>query len=586
MGRGRHTSSRGRESDPEWAGEHDDTGWDDERGTQEWLSTEDPDWLQAPDGGKTPSGGFEAPQPPRHSAWDSPGPAWPSAWDDEPSATPRPAPGADTSSAFSAPSPTGPSPTGPSPTGPLPTGPANAWDTGDTGTGAQESRPAWDPAPTAEQPLSAWEPASTAQGPTSAWEAAPTGQGDTWDPASTAQGGTWDPASTAQGGTWGPAPTAQHPSHGWETGPSASGGWDAPAAEPPGTWSAGETAVRSGRTEPGAAVGGLAGPGRYAEPGEETAYAPAIGPGAAPEDLRPEEPHAEGGHVPPKRRRGQRQSRERKEGFWRGRRLVALSAVAVVAAIGTAVVGVKLASSGLDLTSTTACPKGQACAAVAQGKPSGGAAPSATEDSADPVTSDPSESETTSPRASKPARPTATAVHTPERRNPQPSARPTPERTRITSPTPKASRTKEDTPDPTPTEEPTDTATPDATPTDDTDPVIGPGRVAVDFAVSGLSDAGYTGQVTISNNGPVLSSGWSVRIPVGGSVTGADGATWTQEGGTLVLSSTQVLGENEQAVVTFAADGDSSAPDRCELNGGSCRIRVNDNAVSQVEPNP
>lgn len=113
--------------------------------------------------------------------------------------------------------------------------------------------------------------------------------------------------------------------------------------------------------------------------------------------------------------------------------------------------------------------------------------------------------------------------------------------------------------------------------------MIGPGRVAVDFTVSGFTEAGYTGQLTISNSGPVLER-WSIRMPVGGSVTGADGATWTQEGDTLVLTSIGELGPQDEVFVTFAANGPSTSPDSCELVGGSCRIGLAGDAVAPAEP--
>jgi cellulase/cellobiase CelA1 len=208
-----------------------------------------------------------------------------------------------------------------------------------------------------------------------------------------------------------------------------------------------------------------------------------------------------------------------------------------------------------------------------------------------------SPSESTSGSASTQARPSAAAGRTPERRSPVASAPPTPDRT-PDMPTPKPSRTVRDTPtpdatpdatpDPTPDPTPNDTesASPDPTPQPDKRaPLVSRGRVAVDFGVSDVTGTGYTGRLTITNSGAAL-DGWSVRVPVGGHVTAVDGADWTKEGDILVLTSTNALGENEQAVISFSADGDSTVPDSCELNGGSCRIRATESAASQVEPKP
>ncbi|MCW2878774.1 MAG: glycoside hydrolase family 48 [Sphaerisporangium sp.] len=341
-----------------------------------------------------------------------------------------------------------------------------------------------------------------------------------------------------------------------------------------------------------------------------------------PEPPEPAEPSPPAHGLPPNRHESpgseKRSSRRRSSRpRFRGRRLVALSAVAVVMAIGTAAIGVKLSSTQLNLTRTPDCPKGQACAAIAPVTPPGGAVSSGTPHSGGRTTAAPSDSESMSPSestspsdstspnestspsestsgsASTQARPSAAAGRTPERRSPVASAPPTPDRT-PDMPTPKPSRTVRDTPtpdatpDPTPDPTPNDTesASPDPTPQPDKRaPLVSRGRVAVDFGVSDVTGTGYTGRLTITNSGAAL-DGWSVRVPVGGHVTAVDGADWTQEGDILVLTSTNALGENEQAVISFSADGDSTVPDSCELNGGSCRIRATESAASQVEPKP
>jgi hypothetical protein len=255
--------------------------------------------------------------------------------------------------------------------------------------------------------------------------------------------------------------------------------------------------------------------------------------------------------------------------------------VAVVAAVATAVIGVKLSSTELNLNSVPDCPTGQDCAAIAPPKSGGDAA--AGKDSGDPAASAPSSGES-SPRSSKSPKPSPSAGRTPDRRTPVASARPTPDRTRAT-PTPKPSRTARNTPEPTPSEDDTEIATPEATPeSDETNPVVSPGRVAVDFGVADVTGNGYTGRLTITNSGPTLAR-WSVRMPVGGDVTEADGAEWTQQGDVLVLSSTRALGQNDQVMISFTADGDSTLPQSCELSGGDCRIRATEDIAPEAPSN-
>ncbi|MFC7385576.1 cellulose binding domain-containing protein [Sphaerisporangium rhizosphaerae] len=306
-------------------------------------------------------------------------------------------------------------------------------------------------------------------------------------------------------------------------------------------------------------------------------------------DERSGGPATEGPHDGGGRRRGRRrgQDGEDRPKPRRGR-LAALSAVAVVTAITTAVIGVKLSSGQVDLVRPPDCPKGQVCAAIAPGKPQRQDTPPS--DTETPDTGAPSDEASASPSAGSPSSssrrssaPTSGASRPPAHRTPQPSARPTPERTR-TTPTGRPSP-QEDTADPTPDPEETDiTTSPEATPeADDADPLVAPGRVAVDFGVSAVTPAGYTGRLTITNTGAAL-DGWSVRVPVGGEVTGADGAEWTQKGDLLVLSSAATLGEGETVVVSFTADGDSASPETCQLTGGSCRLRTDDAFSSEVAP--
>ncbi|WP_344951416.1 hypothetical protein [Sphaerisporangium flaviroseum] len=553
MGRGRHKSSRGRDSDSEWAGEHGGAGWhDDERGTQEWLNDGNgPGWLDdpepdepsrprhdPPDSGRHVEnqdvlGRAEAPgvrepmrRPPYPSAWDtgSPSPArpaWPNAWDDP---------------------------------APAPTGHADptAWDPGTAVSGPQPVRDSGT-AVSGPQGRSAWDSGTAVSGPQSVWESGTAVQG-----------------SRGQAGFPGSDPQTAFPATGPQPGRSgalggAEGAEGFPSTESPaeGTRGLSGPALDGQDGFPGSGRAldredGFLGSGRALD--REDGFLGSGG-GADPEadsfDLSPE-----------KGRRRQRANRPR---LWRGRRLMVLSAVAVVAAIGSAVIGIKLSSNQLDLTRTPDCPKGEACAAIAPAKPPADTASAGPADTDDPTASG-------SPRASKPARPTAS--RTPAPRTPVASARPTPDRTRAT-PTPKPSRTPRNTPEPTPTPDETDTAFPEETsPADETDPIVSPGRVDIDFGVSGVTNTGYTGELTVTNRGLTLDE-WSVRVPVGGSVTGADGAEWTQEGDTLVLSSTAPLGENDQVVISFVATGESAQPDSCELNGGSCQLSVSEDTTLQ-----
>ncbi|WP_405141109.1 hypothetical protein OG589_29525 [Sphaerisporangium sp. NBC_01403] len=391
--------------------------------------------------------------------------------------------------------------------------------------------------------------------------------------------GTQEWLADASGPAWLDPPTPPHtpstppeparPDDAWNPGspdPVRPDGWTAAPAptEHLAGWDTGSQGVQQ------AAAGAVAEPEAW--PQGEDAF-----PDAEPPRIRPERADTLLAPGPEKRGSRARTNRTNRTRFWRGRRLMALSAVAVVTAIGTVVIGVKLSSSQLELRRAPDCPSGQACAAIAPGKPPASTSPAPTESGTTP---DPSGTESESPSASRSAKPSAGTSGTPDRRTPVASTRPTPDRKR--TPTPRPSRTVRDTPEPVPSIEETDTASPDATPlADEGDPLISPGRVAVDFGVSEVTDTGYSGRLTVTNTGATL-DGWSLRVPVGGIVTGADGAEWTQEGDTLVLSSAEALGRNEVAVISFVAEGDSTPPDGCELNGGTCRLQVAD--PPQVEP--
>ncbi|RCG32190.1 hypothetical protein DQ384_06710 [Sphaerisporangium album] len=297
------------------------------------------------------------------------------------------------------------------------------------------------------------------------------------------------------------------------------------------------------------------------------------------------------------RRRARRTDRHTGTGQRKGRRgrsIAVMSAVAVAMAVTATVIGVKLSSTRLDMT-TTDCPEGRACASVAQGVPSAGAGTDLGDGpTTDPSVTDPASPDTESPTGS--ADPTAPQGT----RRREPSTRPTPQRTRAT-PTPRPSTADRSTPesDPTPkqqqngtpenpratqdseplrTSEPSITAqptqpqqSPEVSPMSDDGRPITPGRVAVDFGVADLSDTGYTGRLSVVNTGPAL-DGWTLRVPVGGVVTAARGAIWEQDGDTLVLTSADPLGVDESIVISFTADGDATVPGTCGLAEGRCQI--------------
>ncbi|MEW9534060.1 hypothetical protein [Microbispora sp. NPDC049125] len=98
-----------------------------------------------------------------------------------------------------------------------------------------------------------------------------------------------------------------------------------------------------------------------------------------------------------------------------------------------------------------------------------------------------------------------------------------------------------------------------------------PGDVSVDFAVTGRDRRGYAAQLAVRNEGAALSS-WTIELPVGGRVTGVEGADWRQDGGTLVVTSGDPLTEGGELRIAFDAVGDPRTPGECVLAGGDCAV--------------
>jgi hypothetical protein len=86
---------------------------------------------------------------------------------------------------------------------------------------------------------------------------------------------------------------------------------------------------------------------------------------------------------------------------------------------------------------------------------------------------------------------------------------------------------------------------------------------------------GYEGLVTISNPGQVPVSGWNVRITLpllGLKVSSADGATYRQEGKTVLFTptdGTRVVSGDKAVQFTFKVAG-VGTPSGCDINGRAC----------------
>ncbi|GGK69955.1 hypothetical protein Sme01_28160 [Sphaerisporangium melleum] len=490
MGRGRHTSWRGRGSEPDGADGRGRAGRpdDDQRGTAEWLNAPDPSWPAEP----SPTGPSTGDVAPAHASAAN----------------------------------------GPSPSGPY--------------ASVGEETQSWELPQEPEPPRpSAWDTAPALPWPSSWSDVAP------------------DPAS---GSASAEAGFGAVPGSGPESGPrEADFG----------------SGARPGHTDPATAEDtvrvGLGAPDQDAEAGGDGPWASSADSG---------DDGADG------RSRGRRRAAKPRAG--RGRRIAALSAAAVVTAVATVVIGLRLSSGQMNLVETPDCPSGQVCAAVGPAKPpvedpsttpSDSGTADTFGDDADEETATP----TATPRDPAPSgTPSSRASRTPARPTTRPSTRPTPKNTEtapedeLTSPTTRP--TSDETSDPVPTEEETEITTPEATPTaSGPDPLIAPGRVSVEFDLPETTSAGYTGRLTITNTGATL-GGWTLRVPVSGTVTGADGAEWTQEDGVLVVSSAGRLREGEQIAVSFTAEGEPVLPDTCELTGGRCRLSADAVPPAQATP--
>ncbi|MBB6475902.1 hypothetical protein [Sphaerisporangium rubeum] len=327
----------------------------------------------------------------------------------------------------------------------------------------------------------------------------------------------------------------------------------------------GSPGIDGGRGDRGIGSGASAGdPGSDAgATGEEGLEIRLGGPPAEPYGSGDGEPARGGGS-----RRSRRRPKERNS-----RRLLVLCVVAVVVAVSVVVIGLRLASGPLTLTKAPDCGPDEVCAAVASGKPNNGLTLPGTAD-ADPLTTDtPADTPTATPtKKAKTAGTRPTPRVTTSAPSPRPSRttdrprssdRPTPERT-IAEPDPDPTT---DIPEPSPDE-------PEITPPvsdPENQPLTTTGQVSVGFTVSDVTRAGYTARVTVTNTGDPLTT-WQLRLPVGGTVTGADTGDWFQEGATLVLDSSTPLRADETLVVTFTAEGTPTEPTSCRLSTGACQL--------------
>ena len=91
-----------------------------------------------------------------------------------------------------------------------------------------------------------------------------------------------------------------------------------------------------------------------------------------------------------------------------------------------------------------------------------------------------------------------------------------------------------------------------------------------------LGLTGFRGQLTIANPGQVTVSGWTVtlNLPNGATVTGADGAAFSQQGRTVVFNpaagSAEVPGHGSVRFTFDVASVLSDAPSDCTINTRPC----------------
>jgi hypothetical protein len=151
-------------------------------------------------------------------------------------------------------------------------------------------------------------------------------------------------------------------------------------------------------------------------------------------------------------------------------------------------------------------------------------------------------------------------------------------------PSPSAGRTGKASPSPSPTKNtganatnvrksPPPQQTPRATPSAPPKPPADkPRRAVVKFTVTRVVNGRYSAEIAIGNEGRGDLTGWVISLPIGGRAFAVDGAQAVQRGGTLVLSSQDLIPSGGGVAVTVAVNGAPITPDFCELKGGRCRV--------------
>ncbi|MFB9800449.1 endo-1,4-beta-xylanase, partial [Streptomonospora salina] len=113
----------------------------------------------------------------------------------------------------------------------------------------------------------------------------------------------------------------------------------------------------------------------------------------------------------------------------------------------------------------------------------------------------------------------------------------------------------------------------------DEDPPPSSGPCDVSYSVANEWGSGFTGQITVTNDGGSALNGWDLEFdfPGGQQITNGWSADWSQSGSTVTASNTDWNGSlpaGESVSIGFNADhsGSSAEPDSFTLNGESCSV--------------
>ncbi|MDF5753332.1 hypothetical protein [Spongiactinospora sp. TRM90649] len=261
-------------------------------------------------------------------------------------------------------------------------------------------------------------------------------------------------------------------------------------------------------------------------------------------------------------------------------RVALLSVAAVVALLGGSVAGVQImtrASESPQVTKLAEAPS-----------PSGSAAPPQ-ETEADPESEepDPTESaETTAEKKRDRATPTVTPTAAPRRTQaPRVTEEPRPRKTKPPrdrlddqdTPPPDVKTTPKPTDEPQFREDQRRTAPPTERPT--LVPTAPPDENSVDNLLEVEVDllkqriAGYSAGVSIVNGSAGELAGVTLTLPVNGKVTGVEGASWEQTGGSLVIRYPGRLAPGAQIELGFSALGKIKLPASCQATGATCQVK-------------